>query len=83
MLASLPIVATRISAVPEVVVDRQTGLLVEPGDDAAVAASLEALLRDRERAAALGDAGRRRALEEFSVARMVERTRVVYEEAAS
>jgi glycosyltransferase involved in cell wall biosynthesis len=81
MLASLPIVATRISAVPEVVVDRQTGLLVAPGDDTAVAASLETLLRDRERAATLGDAGRRRALEQFSVARMVERTLAVYEEA--
>jgi glycosyltransferase involved in cell wall biosynthesis len=81
MLASLPIVATRISAVPEVVVHERTGLLVEPGDLIGVATALEALLRDRDRATALGAAGHERALEQFSVARMVERTRAVYEEA--
>lgn len=81
MLASLPVVATRISAVPEVVVDQETGFLVDAGDENAVAASLVALLNDRARAHALGEAGRQRALKEFSVARMVERTQTVYAEA--
>ena len=80
MLAGLPVVATRVSAVPEVVVDGETGLLVEPGDAAGVAAHLESLLTDRERAAALGGAGRRRAHSEFSVGRMAERTHGVYDE---
>ena len=61
MLAGLPIVATRVSAVPEVVADGETGMLVEPGDDAGVAAALGALLADRGRATALGEAGRERA----------------------
>ena len=47
MLASLPVVATRVSAVPEVVVDGETGVLVEPGDVAGVAAALASLLADR------------------------------------
>ena len=81
MLASLPVVATRVSAVPEVVADGETGLLVEAGDFAGLATALETLLTDRKRASALGEAGRRRALEEFSVARMAERTHAVYEEA--
>ena len=80
MLAGLPVVATRVSAVPEVVADGETGLLVEPGDHVGLARHLESLLTDRERAAALGAAGRRRALTEFSVARMADRTLALYDE---
>jgi glycosyltransferase involved in cell wall biosynthesis len=78
MLAGLPVVATRVSAVPEVVVHRKTGALVEPGDAEALAAELGGLLADPERARRLGEAGRERARAEFSVARMVERTLEVY-----
>ncbi len=80
MLAGLPVVATRVSAVPEVVADGETGLLVEAGDHTGLAAHLETLLTDRERAAALGEAGRQRALNEFSVGRMAERTLMLYGE---
>ncbi len=80
MLAGLPVVATRVSAVPEVVVDGETGLLAEAGDHVGLAVHLEALLTDRERAAALGEAGRRRARAEFSVGRMAERTQALYDE---
>ena len=82
MLAGLPVVATRVSAVPEVVADGETGMLVEPGDVAGVAEVLGALLADSGRATALGEAGRRRAREEFSVARMTERTVAIYADAA-
>jgi glycosyltransferase involved in cell wall biosynthesis len=80
MLAGLPVVATRVSAVPEVVADGETGLLVEAGDHTGLAAHLETLLTDRERAAALGEAGRQRALKEFSVGRMADRTLTLYDE---
>ena len=83
MLAGLPIVATRVSAVPEVVVDGKTGLLVDVGDHAALAAHLESLLTDGERAEALGQAGRQRALAEFSVAKMADRTRALYDDVLS
>ena len=81
MLAGLPVVATRVSAVPEVVADGETGILVEPGDHAALAVGLGGLLADTAGAAAFGNAGRRRARDEFSVARMTERTLAVYEQA--
>ena len=81
MLAGLPVVATRVSAVPEVVAADETGLLVEPGDQAGLADALAALLADGGRARALGEAGRRRARDEFSVARMTDRTLTVYEDA--
>jgi glycosyltransferase involved in cell wall biosynthesis len=82
MLAGLPVVATRASAVPEIVVHGTTGLLVEPGDAASMAHAVMTLLDDPDRAATLGAAGRRRAHDEFSVARMRDRTIAVYERAA-
>jgi starch synthase len=81
MLASLPVVATRVSAVPEVVVDGGTGFLAEAGDAGAIATAVDQLLASPERARALGEAGRRRARDEFSVAAMAERTLAVYREA--
>jgi glycosyltransferase involved in cell wall biosynthesis len=79
MLAGLPVVATRVSAIPEIVVDGETGILVATGDVAGVASGLTALLTDGDRRRALGEAGRRRARAHFSVAEMTERTRAVYE----
>ena len=81
MLASLPVVATSVSAVPEVVADGETGVLVAVGDVGGIASALRELLDDSERAQQLGSAGRVRALREFSVARMAERTVEVYREA--
>jgi len=81
MLAGLPVVATRVSAVPEIVADRETGLLVEVGDAAAVAAALTDLLADPARRRSLGQAGVARARAEFSVARMTRRTIDVYRDA--
>jgi glycosyltransferase involved in cell wall biosynthesis len=83
MLAGLPIVATRVSAVPEIVVDGQTGLLVEPGAASAFATALGGLLADQARARSFGDAGRARAHEKFSVERMTTSTVAVYERAAT
>jgi glycosyltransferase involved in cell wall biosynthesis len=78
MLASLPVVATRVSAVPEVVADEETGSLVEAGDVQGVARELGVLLADPARARRLGAAGLARARSQFSVARMVQETLAVY-----
>jgi len=80
MLAGLPVVATRVSAVPEVVADGETGALVEAGDVEGVARELARVLVDPELSRRLGEAGRERARREFSVARMAERTIAVYRE---
>jgi glycosyltransferase involved in cell wall biosynthesis len=55
----LPVVATRLSAIPELVVDGETGLLVPPEDSAALAAALMRLIGDPALRRALGDAGER------------------------
>lgn len=80
MLAGLPIVATRVSAVPEVVSEGETGFLFEPGDDAGVGGALDALLGDPAQASAMGQAGLARARTQFSVERMVDRTAAVYDD---
>jgi glycosyltransferase involved in cell wall biosynthesis len=81
MLAGLPVVATRISAVPEIVVEGETGYLVEPGDDAALAAATARLLADPALARSLGESGLARARLEFSIEQMTDATVAVYDEA--
>jgi glycosyltransferase involved in cell wall biosynthesis len=79
MLASLPVVATRISAVPEIVADGETGVLVDAGDVDAVANAVAALLDDPDRARRMGAKGLERARRDFSVARMTDETLAVYQ----
>jgi len=72
LASRLPVVATRLSGIPELVEDGVTGLLVEPGDSVALAQALRRLLDDRERDGGrlgrrLAAAGRRRVEERFDV----------------
>jgi glycosyltransferase involved in cell wall biosynthesis len=60
MACGLPCVGTRIEAVPEIVREGETGLLVPPGDPTALAAALQRLLADPARARAMGARGRAR-----------------------
>ena len=57
MAAARPIVATNVSAIPEVVDHGVTGLLVQPRDPQALADAMHTLLSDRERARKMGKAG--------------------------
>lgn len=79
MSAARPLVASRVSALPEIVDDLKTGLLVPPDRPGALAQALEGLLADPVWAAALGSAGRQRLLRVFSVEKMVQATLDVYE----
>jgi glycosyltransferase involved in cell wall biosynthesis len=81
MLAGLPIVATRVSAIPEIVVDGETGLLSAAGDGDGIEAHLRQLLGDEALRHRLGEAGQERAHREFSVATMADRTIDVYRRA--
>lgn len=83
MATRLPVLATRVSAVPEVVVDGQTGVLVPPSDPSAVADAMLALARDPGTRRRMGEAGRARVLERFDLDRMVEETLAVYAAALS
>jgi glycosyltransferase involved in cell wall biosynthesis len=71
MAAGLPIVTTAVGGLPGVVDDNETGLLV-PVDEAALSAALGALVRDPDRARALGERARAIALDRYGADRMVE-----------
>ena len=78
MAAELPVVATTVGDVPQVIVDGITGLLVEPRRPDLLAAALESLLLDPERCAAMGRAGRQRVERHFSLAQSHRRIAELY-----
>jgi glycosyltransferase involved in cell wall biosynthesis len=80
MEAGLPIVATRVGGVPDLIEDGVHGLLVEPGNPTGLAAAIDDLLSDRARAAALGAQARERRRREFALDVMVHNVEALYEE---
>jgi glycosyltransferase involved in cell wall biosynthesis len=80
MAARLAVLATDVSAIPEVVADGETGLLVGPGDAAALAEAMARLARDPALRERLGAAGQARVRKIFALDRMVEETLAVYRE---
>jgi glycosyltransferase involved in cell wall biosynthesis len=69
-VVGVPIVASRVGGIPELVQDGRTGILFELGDEAALAAAWTKLLTDRNYARSLADAANQRVRQTFSVARM-------------
>ncbi len=67
MAAGLPVVATQVGGVPEIVVDGQTGLLVPPADNTALAQALLKLLEDVSLRQRFGLTGRQRVREQFDI----------------
>jgi starch synthase len=82
MACGTAVVASRVGGIPEVVADGQTGLLVPPGDPAALAGAIGALLADEARASQMGRRGRQRADAEFSWAGIAAQTAALYAELA-
>jgi glycosyltransferase involved in cell wall biosynthesis len=75
MVCGLPVVATNVSSLPELVADGDSGVLVPPDDPAALARGVKRALAEPS----LGHAGHERARREFSVARMAAKTVALYE----
>lgn len=78
MATGLPVVSTAVGGIPSVVVEGQTGLLVPPGDEGALAQALGRLLHDPALGPRLGQAGRERALQRYSLTRMVDEYEALY-----
>ena len=78
MQAGVAVVASRVSALPEIVLDGETGLLVPAANAAKLAAALMALLQDPQRAMQLGENGRLRAAQLFTVKQMAVQHAALY-----
>lgn len=71
MVTGLPVVSTRISGIPEMVIDNETGFLVEPHEVVALAGAIEKVTNDRSLGERLGHAGYERAQRLFSIEKNV------------
>jgi glycosyltransferase involved in cell wall biosynthesis len=80
MACGLPVVATSVGGLPDAVLPGKTGELVPPGDPEALARALMGLLADDGKRLALGEAGRARALHEYSLAAMMRRHEAMFTE---
>jgi glycosyltransferase involved in cell wall biosynthesis len=80
MATCLPVLASGVSAVPEVVLQGETGLLVPPAEDVPMTAAMLELSRDPDLRRRLGLAGAARRAEHFGLARMVDQTLGIYRE---
>lgn len=83
MSAGLPVVATSADGTVEAVVHGKTGFLTRIGDASAIAGHLLAIAADGELARELGNSGRKRAFEAFTLDRMAAETIALYEELLS
>jgi glycosyltransferase involved in cell wall biosynthesis len=81
MAMGVPVLGTRVSAIPELVEEGRTGLLVNPGEPEAMAKSMVKLLRDEELRHRIIDSARRRVREEFNNQGLIEKLATVFEKA--
>ena len=80
MARRVPVIASAVGGIPEVVTDGVDGLLVPPGDPGALAAAATRLLTDTGLRQRLGAAGYRTVAERFSIDAQVRRTEELYDE---
>jgi len=77
----VPVVASDVGCLPEVILHRRTGLIVPKNDPEALAAALLAMISSLDRAREMGAAAREHILEHYDEQRMIERLEQVYREA--
>jgi glycosyltransferase involved in cell wall biosynthesis len=80
MAMGVPVLATRVSAIPELVEDGRTGLLVEPGQPEAMAASMVRLLIDQDMRHRIITAARRQVREDFDNHKLIHKLAAVFEQ---
>lgn len=79
MAAGVPVVASKVGPIPEVIADGETGILVPAEDPKALADAVIQLLGDSSLRKRMGEAGKKRVLEKFTVQKMVSQYEALYE----
>lgn len=82
MMMGLPVIATSVGGVTEVITDGVDGLIRPPRDPSGWSAAIGELLADPDRRRTMGEAGRRRALQEFTPERHAEQMLALFEQVA-
>lgn len=80
MAMELPVISTKVSGIPELVVDGRTGLLIDPADSTQIVEAVNALLADDDRRKRMGAAGRQRVVDTFNLFRMRDELFAFYEQ---
>jgi len=80
MASAKPVVSTKLAGVPEQILDDRTGLLVDPGDETALADALERLLKNADLRRIFGQSGRERLEKEFAVEHTVLPLQALFEQ---
>lgn len=80
MAAGLPVVASRVGGIPELVAERETGILVEPNAEQSLIQALQSLTANAALRLQMGQAARQRASERFDIRQTVRQYEALYEE---
>jgi glycosyltransferase involved in cell wall biosynthesis len=80
MSSGCPVVATNVGGVAEAVEHGKTGLIIPRGDTDRLIGALDLILRDASLRSQMGEAGRKKVVEEFSIGSMIGKTEALYEE---
>jgi glycosyltransferase involved in cell wall biosynthesis len=83
MAAKLPVIATKVGGIPEIIVDGKTGLLFESGNLQEFSEKLNVLIKDKFKREELANAGFQEVQEKFSLEKMLNSYRNVYKELSS
>lgn len=78
MMAGLPIIATRVGGIPEVVKHKETGLLIKPADERALSQAINQMIASPTTRKKMGTAGKKRAEKQFSAKKMAEEYEKIY-----
>jgi glycosyltransferase involved in cell wall biosynthesis len=82
-LAELPVIATDVGGIPEIIEDEKTGLLINPAKPKEIADAIEKLIKDEKLRKTLAQNLHQKILQEFSFEKMLKRTLATYEDKTS